>query len=72
MGWGVGWVRGWDRTLSVQDLVRDCCRGVVIEGGCVDWWWMGSCGLFGGCWLLLVGDGLGWSGGTVGGAGSLA
>ena len=28
MGWGVGWVRGWDGTLSVQDLVRDGCRGV--------------------------------------------
>ena len=72
MGWGVGWVRGWDGTLSVQDLVRDCCRGVVFEGGCVGWWWMGLCSLFGWCWLLLVGDRLRWSGGAVGGAGSLA
>ena len=47
MGWGVGWVRGWGGTLSVQDLVRDGCRGVAIEGGFVGWWWMGLCGFFG-------------------------
>ena len=72
MGWGVGWVRGWGGTLSVQDLVRDGCRGVEFEGGRVGWWWVGLCGLLGWCWLLLVGDWLGWWGGAVGGSGSLA
>ena len=31
MGGGVGWVWVWDSTLSVQDLVRDCCRGVAVD-----------------------------------------
>ena len=64
MGGGVGWVRVWDSTLSVQNLMRDGCRGVAIEGGFVGWWWMGLCGLFGWCWLMLVGDRLWWSGGA--------
>ena len=72
MGWGVGWVWGWDGTLSVQDLVRDGCRGVVFEGGRFGWWRMGWCGLLGWFWLLLVSDRLGRSGGAVGGSGSLA
>ena len=61
----------WDGTFSVQDLVRDGCRGMVFEGGRVGWWWVGLCGLLGWCWLLLVGDRLGWSGGAVGSSGSL-
>ena len=60
MGWGVGWVWVWDGTLSVQDFVRDGCRGVAIEGGFVGWWWMGLCALCGWCWLMLVAVQWGW------------
>ena len=59
VGGGVGLVRVWRGviTLSVQDLVRDGCRGGAVDGSSVGWWLMGWYGWFGLCWWTVVG---GW------------
>ena len=63
MGWGIGWVRGWDGTLSVQDLVRYCCGGVVFEGAVLvgGGWGCVVCLGGAGCWWWVVG----WGGRVV-------